>query len=129
MIVDTTVFIDLLRGDQHAEHFFLQTSHDLMMSRVSVMELIDGLKQKRDIVLLHRQLRELQVEIVELTEDISIKAGAIHETYHHARGIGIADALIAATAIKRNDELISHNAKHFTSIEGLRVVMPYGQLY
>lgn len=125
MIVDTTVFIDLLRGEPNAQHFFLQPSQDLMISRVSVMELVDGLKQKRDILLLHRQLRQLQVEIAELNVDISTRAGAIHEMYHHAHGIGIADALIAATAMERNDELVSHNAKHFMSIEGLRVVVPY----
>lgn len=125
MIVDTTVFIDLLRGNPDAQRFFLQTTHDLSICRVSVMELIDGLKQKSDIVLLYKQLRALQVDIVELSEEISKRAGTIHETHHHAHGIGIANALIAATAIERDDELISHNAKHFSPIDGLHVLVPY----
>jgi len=125
MVVDTTVFVDLFRKDVKASKFLLNTKESLILSRVVLMELLRGLKSKREIKIMAKQLKALGIEVLEINENISMIAGDLFEKYYHSYGLGIMDALVAASAIVTKDTLISHNIKHFTFIKELKLVKPY----
>lgn len=124
MVVDTSIWVDLLRGNPQAEKFLLETS-PLIVSRATVLELIHGVPSRRDIPLLKRQLDALNTTIVEVNERVSKLAGSIYEKHCHADGIGIIDAFIAAATIDMNEQLATHNTKHFKAISHLSFVVPY----
>lgn len=124
MVVDTSIWVDLLRGNSDAETFLLGTN-PLIVSRVTILELIHGMPSRRDIPLLKRQLNALRVTITEVNERISELAGSLYEKHCHVNGIGIIDAFIAATAIDLGERLATHNTKHFKAISHLSFVVPY----
>lgn len=124
VIVDTSIWVDLLRGNSDAETFLLGTS-PLIVSRVTVLELIHGVPSRRNIPLLKRQLDALRATVTEVNERISELAGSLYEKHCHADGIGIIDAFIAATTIDMNEQLATHNTKHFKAISHLSFVVPY----
>ena len=72
-----------------------------------------------------KQLKALGIEVLEINENISMIAGDLFEKYYHSHGLGIMDALVAASAIVTKDTLVSHNIKHFTFIKELKLVKPY----
>jgi len=45
--------------------------------------------------------------------------------FHKSHGLVIPDALIAATAVTNNLELVSNNVRHFAMIPELRLHRPY----
>jgi len=57
-----------------------------------------------------------------LTEQISDTASELLRTYRLSHGLLIADALIAATAIVSNTELVSKNQKDYRFIEELDLI-------
>lgn len=125
MVIDTTVFVDFFREKKVASKFLLSTKEPLIISRVVLMELVRGLKSKREIKIMVKQLRALEVEILEINEKISMAAGELFERYYHSHGLGIMDALVAASAIASKEKLVSHNIKHFTFIKELNLIKPY----
>lgn len=49
------------------------------------------------------------------------RAGGLYKKeYAPSHGVGLADALLAATAAAENAELITLNVKHYPMIEGLK---------
>lgn len=125
MVIDTTVFVDFFRGEKKAEEYLLNTNEPFIISRVVLMELIRGLKSKKDIKILFGQLASLTIDIKEVDEEISQTAGTLFETYYHSHGLGIMDALVAATAIVQKNNLITHNLRHFSFIRDLKLIKPY----
>lgn len=125
MIVDTTVLIDLTRNNDEAHKFLLTHPSNITISRISLMEVIDGLQTKRVIPILKRQLVNLNIQIIEIDQRISEMAGEVFEKYHHSNGLGMMDALIAATSVVVHEKLATHNMKHFRFIKELEVVKPY----
>ena len=124
MIVDTTILVDLFRGNPQAENFLLKTNN-LLISRISLMELVYGAPSKKALNLIKKQIQFLQFQIVEIDDTISQKAAKIFEDLFHMTGIGLIDAFIAATALTSNDSLATHNLKHFQKIKELKLLKPY----
>ena len=60
-------------------------------------------------------------QILPLSENIGHRALVYVEEYALAAGMRSADALIAATAVERNLELVSSNTKHFKAVGELRL--------
>ncbi len=60
---------------------------------------------------------------VPMSARIAVKAGML---YRDLRGrgadIGPLDVIIAASAVVLNEPIVTHNAKHFSRVEGLRVI-------
>ena len=125
MIVDTTVMVDLTRDRKEARQFLITNPQEQRISRISVMEIVEGLQTQQAIAVFKKQLTSLALEIVEIDQSVSEVAGTIFEQYYHSNGIGISDALIAATALVFREQLITHNTKHFQFISDLAVKVPY----
>jgi len=126
MFVDTNIFVDFLRGRDDAVSFFESHQTAVKTSVIVELELIDGLKSKRDIAVLQKHLFGLfDITIIQINDEISAKAESIFKNYRHSHGISINDSLIAATAISIGEPLITHNKKHFSFIRGFQSVNPY----
>jgi len=71
----------------------------------------------------HKTIKEslhiLGFEILPLTQNIGHRAAVYIEEYTMACGLMAADAIIAATAIENNLQLMSGNKKHFKCIKEL----------
>jgi len=83
------------------------------------MELIQGALNKYEADCIDKTLRDMNVERLPIKQSISDIAVSLVRTYFHSHSMQLADALIAATALEHNLELMSGNAKHFKVIEGL----------
>lgn len=125
MHLDSTVLIDILRGSDVALKYLTAVGQQISMSRIVVMEIIAGCKNKREVKHSLGFLSELDIKIIEIDEDISELAGKIFEKFFLKHGLGITDAFIAATALVENTKLTTHNTKHFKFIKDLDLIIPY----
>lgn len=125
MIIDTTVFIQFFRNSQKAIDFLSNPPEDLSTSRVVVMEILAGVRNKEAAIQVEKQLFELGIEIIEIDEEVSILAGQLYRDYFYTEGIGIMDAFVAATALVGGLKLGTHNTKHFKFIKGLDLTVPF----
>ena len=62
-------------------------------------------------------------ELVPVTEDIAVKGGLYRRDYRKSHNVGLADAIIAATAEAKGATLVTLNSKHFPMSTSLHV--PY----
>ncbi|MCK5231067.1 MAG: type II toxin-antitoxin system VapC family toxin, partial [Desulfobulbaceae bacterium] len=58
--------------------------------------------------------------IIPVTSEIAKTGGLYKNDYGKSHGVGLADAIIAATCIIENAELKTLNVKHYPMIKGLR---------
>jgi predicted nucleic acid-binding protein len=125
-LLDTTVLIDLARGDVRAAAFVdneRQVKNDLHLPVISAMELIVGCRDKAEIGKMSRLIADFTV--VDLTPTASRRAYDLIVAFSKSHGLVIPDALIAATALIEGIPLVTHNTKHFEMIPGLVVAQPY----
>lgn len=125
MLIDSTPFIDLLRGYPPAKQAFQEILFGQSISVVTKLELAAGSKTKTEIQKIIRLLETLEVAILPITEEVSRTAEELFISFYHSNGLGIQDALIAATAIVNNEELATHNRNHFDFIPNLKLLVPY----
>lgn len=85
------------------------------------MEIIQAARDKKKITIIKDLFASFDFEILPISEKISHGAASLFEQYSLTRGLRVADALIAATALDRGDTLLSGNAKYFKQISGLEL--------
>ncbi len=124
VIFDTDIFVWHFRGLTEATDLLNQ--EEIAISIITYMELLQGARNKRESQIIRRLLHDLDVSILQLSEDIGNLAVNYIENYALSHGIRVADALIAATAVEFGLPFISSNAKHFRVIPELelRVFQP-----
>lgn len=113
LLVDTDVFVDHLRGHRPLT---AEAGRAIAYSVITRAELHAGpADQLERVRALLAAFRELGVggEVAEL-------AGRIRRE----RGLLLPDALIAATAISHELELLTRNRRDFARVEGLRLAEP-----
>ncbi len=71
----------------------------------------------------------MSVEIIPLSESISLRASDYVEMYSLSHSMEMADALIASTCIEENETLITANDKHYRVVEGLRMTSSLSLLF
>lgn len=121
-LVDTNILIDLLRRYEPAVKF-LRELEVIYVSAITPMELIQGASNKIELNAILSFNENL--EMIEISDQISKEAYEIMSKYFLETQIEVADALIAATAIVSHRVLLTRNIKHFKKIEGLFVKDPY----
>jgi len=125
-LLDTTVLIDLSRGNTDAADFVdtaRSSGTPLFISVISAMELIAGCRDKDEVKKAEKLIADFS--LIHISPAESAKAYALILTYSKSHGLAIPDALIVATAITRGLELSSDNARHFEMIPSLTVERPY----
>lgn len=121
MIFDTDVLIWATRGDASAARTITQ-AQTRVISVVSLMELLVRARSRIEARQIQRSLVDLQFRIIPLSEVIGSVAVALVAEHALSSGIGLADALIASTAIEAGLPLCTANLKHFRPIRTLTCV-------
>src|SRR5512132_2510701 len=93
----------------------------LLISVVTVAELYAGVREGEERSRLERFLRAF--EILPLDQRLAVQGGLYRRNYGKSHNVGLADALIAATATQRQVPLVTLNQKHFPMLQD--VIVPY----
>ena len=117
-LIDTDVLIDISRGNGDAADFVDALPEEIFIGRISAMELIIGARNKRDQKVIEKFISLFSIK--ELSDSIGQEAHQRLNQYAKSHGLTLADALIAATAIVNDLDLVSKNEKHFRPIKELR---------
>lgn len=122
LMLDTDVLIDYLRGRADAVTYLESLTEEvLLLSAITVAELYAGVREGHERKKLDTFLRVFQV--IHVDEQIAINGGLHRRTYVKSHNVGLADALIAATAEAAGATLITLNQKHFPMLRDVHV--PY----
>lgn len=117
-MVDTDVLIWYMRGNVKAKEV-IDKLNGFFISVVTYMELVQGMRDKRELTLLRTALRKWDVKILFINEDVSAKAMFLVEEHYLSNSLVLADALIASTAISNGLTLFTGNVKHYKIIKNL----------
>jgi len=117
---DTDILIWIQRGNRKAARLVEQDG-EKALSIQSYMELLQGARDRAEQQLIKDFIYDLDFEIVPLSENIGHRALIYVEEHALAAGMRSADALIAATAVEANRELVTSNTKHFRPVRELRL--------
>lgn len=121
MLFDTDVLIWILRGN-HRAAACIEKSENRAVAVLTLMELLQGAWDKREVQLIKDFLGEFGFRTVPLTENIGHRAVIYMEQHGLRSGLRMADALIAATAVENGLPLVTGNARHYRMLAGLDVV-------
>jgi predicted nucleic acid-binding protein len=111
-LLDTCILIDYLRGEPSVYDILVKDKNvNLSMSTVAMMELMLGTLNKREINYIQKAFKN--INIVYINEAISKTAEEFIIKYTKSHNLQIDDALIGATAITMNMELITYNISDF----------------
>ena len=121
MLVDTDVLIWSFRGRESARAA-IDGASPVALSIITYMELVQGVHNKNELQRLRASIRTKDWHLAGLTEEVGARATTYLEAYALIDGLGLADALIAATATLRGDALLTANVRHYRCIPGLVLV-------
>lgn len=120
MLVDSDVLIWHLRGLPQATQRLDRLPH-LIISAITWLELLQGMRSRAELQAVQKSLAMRNVEQLLVTPAITLRAVALMESLSLSHGLGMGDALIAATAPEHGLPLLTANFKHFSSVDGLMV--------
>jgi predicted nucleic acid-binding protein len=122
VLFDTDVLIYAQRGLRRAA-LAIDNATRRLVSVQSLMELVQGARDKDDLRIIKRFLAELGFTVLPLTENIGHRSLVYVEEYGLSAGLRAGDAITAATAVENALPLMSANAKHFRPIKELDLVV------
>ena len=120
MIIDTDVMIWFLRGNKKALEV-VNASMPFSISIITYMELVQGVRDKQELSRLKKALNEMDVNVIPITESISIRASEYVEQFFLNNSMELADALIASSCVEQKDSLMTANDKHYKVVDDLKV--------
>jgi predicted nucleic acid-binding protein len=121
LLIDTDILADYLRGRADAVSFVDGLVDAPALSVLTVAELFAGIREGPE-----RQALEAVLDgcdLIEVDAAIAREGGLLRRRYHPSHGVGIVDAMIAATALAHGLRLATRNRKHFPMLPDL--VVPY----
>lgn len=121
LLIDTDVAIDYLRGYADAISYIEGLSGNHLISAITVAELYAGVRDGAERTALESFVRAFQV--VTIDDTIAEQDGLFRRDFGKSHGVGLADALIAASAEANGAILVTLNAKHFPMLSNAFV--PY----
>ena len=122
-LLDTDVLIEYLRGRSQAAEFLEAIEGELMLSAITVAELFSGVHGSEEMDALDQFM--LAFQVVPIDDRPARQGGLIRQQYHPSHGIGLADAIIAATALDREAQLLTFNRRHYPMLQDAR--QPYAR--
>jgi predicted nucleic acid-binding protein len=117
-LLDTDVLVDFLRGYGKAVAFINAQSSRVILSSIVVAELYAGVKGDAEQAALENFISLFR--IVPVSAEIAKAGGLYKRDYGKSHGVGLADAILAATAVAENAMLKTLNTKHYPMLKGLR---------
>ena len=118
MLLDTDVLVWFLRGRESALGAIAECAN-VELSAVSYMELVQGVRDKNELLGLRRAIGENAWRVIPIYEAISHRAVVYVERHALAHGMRLADALIAATAVETGGALMTANVRHYRFLSDL----------
>ena len=117
ILLDIDVLVDFFRGYSKAVAFINANSSRIILSSIVVAELYAGVKGDAEQTTIENFVSLFRV--IPVGVEI-VKAGGLYKRdYGKSHGVGLADAILAATAEVENAELSTLNIKHYPMIKGL----------
>ncbi len=131
-LLDTTFLVDLVKGQVDAVHKARDIDDSGQVACISVITVVEYLRGihylfGNDPKLLARKLAKAEsdlarFEVIPINERIGRIAAKIWAEIKRAgRPIGLADVLIAATALRDDLTILTRNVQHFLRIRGLKI--------
>jgi len=120
MLIDTDVLIWYMRGNEKA-YQVIENVDNFFISVVTYMELVQGLRNKKELNHLRKALHGWNAQILYVSEEISAKAMFYVEQHFLSHSMQLADALIGATAIARGLPMLTGNDKHYKVMKELEI--------
>jgi predicted nucleic acid-binding protein len=118
ILLDTDVLVDFFRGFDKAVVFVNENNARIILSSIVVAELFAGVKGDGEQAALENFISLFRVVPVDATIG---KAGGLYKRdYGKSHGVGLADAILAATAEAANAELKTLNIKHYPMLKGIK---------
>lgn len=119
-LVDTDILIDYLRGHPIAVRFVTQHADRITVSAMSVAELYAGVRGTAE----GAERKDLEnflalFPVIPVSADIARVGGLYRKAYGRSHGVGLADAVVAATAGLSESALKTLNVKHYPMFSGL----------
>jgi len=121
LLLDTDVLIDFLRSRAEAVGYLEGLLAPPFISAVTVAELYAGVREGTERQSLENLVNKLKV--ISVSREIAVRGGLFRRDYFRSHGVGIIDAIIAATAEAENAVLVTFNKKHFPMLA--KVFVPY----
>lgn len=120
MLIDTDVIIWFMRGNPRAADV-LDSLDEFSISAVTYMELVQGMRNKRELTALRQALAQWQCPIHPIDSMICTRAMLYVEQHFHRNALRMADALIGATAVAHGLPLLTGNLRHYKALSELTV--------
>ena len=120
MLFDTDVWVWYLRGDPKAAKVIGEAPL-INLSCVTYMELLQGVRNSREMAQLRDTLEEKGTKMIYLDEAAASQALLLMEQYCLSHSMKMGDALLAATALRHGWTLCTANDKHYRMIHGLEI--------
>jgi predicted nucleic acid-binding protein len=120
VIVDTDVLIWYLRGNEKAFKI-IENLEIFSLSVITYMELVQGMRSKKELNSLRQAIRAWNAGILYITEDISAKAMFAVEQHFLSHSLQLADALIGSTAVAHGLPLLTGNDKHYKIMRDVQI--------
>lgn len=117
LLLDTDVLVDFFRGYSKAVTFVNANSFRIILSSIVIAELYAGVKGDAELSALENFVSLFRV--IPVTSEIAKTGGLYKRDYGKSHGVGLADAIIAATCDAENADLKTLNIKHYPMIKGL----------
>lgn len=118
VIFDTNIFIYADRGVASARDLLMNTPQRAI-SAVTYMEYVPFCRNKQELAIFEKMLKALSFAIHEIDADISYQARQLVKQYALSHSMEMGDALIAATALAKDEVLCTSNIKHFVMVRRL----------
>ena len=120
MRVDADVLIWHLRGYPQATRR-LDELGALTLSAISWLEVLQGMRNKAELVAVKKMLAHRAATLLPVSEAITRRAIDLMEAITLSHGLQMGDTLIAATALDHGLPVLTANVKHFGAVQGLKV--------
>lgn len=125
VIIDSSIFIDYLRGHSGADDFLSEQQRQAtaVTYAVAYAGVITGARNQREMNRIDGLFGDFVIH--EIGQDDTSKSLALLKRFRLSGGVGWLDCLIAAAAIRLGASVATLNEKHFRAFEELRVIRPY----
>jgi predicted nucleic acid-binding protein len=117
ILLDTDVLVDFFKGFDKAVAFVNKYCDRIILSSIVVAELYAGVKGDAEENVLKDFISLFPV--VPIDAAIGKAGGLYRRDYGKSHGVGLADAILAATAESENAEFKTLNTKHYPMFKNL----------
>ena len=118
VVIDTDVMVDFLRGHPSAIALMRKQMNRIILSSMVGAELYAGARSDAELSTLDSVLSFFQS--IPVSPDIARAAGLYKREYARSHGVGLVDAIVAATANAENADLLTLNVRHYPMMKNLQ---------